>query len=117
MAFTRLDKRLSACYNVAQYVRLPDLRFSEYFFDQNHRHNIDDADVIDALAGRRIHVSAAYERNGKVRRRILAKTESEYITVICEVAGDFWWVISAFPSGEPDVRRARAVGIGEEYHD
>jgi len=97
--------------------RLPDLRFSEYFLDQNHHHNIDDADVIDAVFGRRIHISGPYERNGKVRRRILAKTESDYITVICEVAEHFWWVISAFPSGDADVRRARAARIGEEQHD
>ncbi len=98
-------------------MRLPDLRFSDYFLDQNHRHNIDDEDVIDAVLGRRIHVSGPYERNGRMRRRILAKTDSDYLTVICEEAEHFWWVISAFPSTEIDVRRARAAGIGEERYD
>jgi hypothetical protein len=95
-------------------VRLPDLRFSEYFLDQNHRHNLDDGDVIDAVIGRRILVSRPYERNGQTRRRILAKTESEYITVICEVADTFWWVLCAFPSGTSDARRAKASNVGQE---
>jgi hypothetical protein len=36
--------------------------------------------------------------------------------VICEPAETFWWVLSAFPSGKNDARRARAVGVGE-YDD
>jgi len=98
-------------------VRLPDLKFSEYFLDQNHQHNLDEDDVLDALIGRRIHVSGPYKHKRKTRRKILAKTNSDYITVICEEADRFWWVISAFPSGQADVRRARAAGIGEEHHD
>jgi hypothetical protein len=101
------------CYTVARVV-LPDLRFSEYFQDQNHRHNVDEEDVIDAVIGRRIHISAPYRHNGKLRRRILGKTDSDYLTIICEPAEDFWWVLSAFPSGESDERRARAVNVGDE---
>jgi hypothetical protein len=95
-------------------VRLPDLRFSDYFEDQNHQHNVDEGDVLDAVFDRRIHVSKAYRRDDRMRRRILAKTDSDYITVVCEEAEEFWWVLCAFPSDDKDARRARELGIGEE---
>jgi hypothetical protein len=96
-------------------VRLPDLRFSEYFADQNHRHNVDEVDVLDAVIGRRIHVSAAVSQSGKTRRIILAKGESDYLTIVCEPARrGFWWVLSAWPSTRAEVRRAKRVGVGEE---
>jgi hypothetical protein len=98
---------------VAQIVRLPDLAFSEYFGDHNHQHNLSEQDVMDALIGRRIHISARYRHDGKLRRRILAKTDSNFITVICEEADTFWWVLSAFPSAKADIDRARSMGIGE----
>lgn len=93
---------------------LPNLRFSEYFEDHNHVHNVDENDVLDAVVGRRIIISGPYPRHGTIRRRILAKTDSDYLTIICEPAREFWWVISAFPSGDRDVRRARAAGVGDE---
>jgi hypothetical protein len=95
-------------------VVLPDLQFSEYFEDHNHVHNVDENDVLDAVIGRRIIISGPYRRHGKIRRRILGKTDSDYLTIICEPAKEFWWVISAFPSGENDVRRARAASVGDE---
>jgi len=30
-------------------VKLPDLAFSEYFYDHNHQHNITAEDVLDAV--------------------------------------------------------------------
>lgn len=95
-------------------VRLPDLRFSEYFIDQNHLHNLDEEDVIDAVIGRTILISGPYTRNAKRRRKILAKTDSEYITVICEEAEGFWWVISAFPSSDAETVRAKSARVGRE---
>ena len=93
-------------------MRLPDLRFSEYFEDQNHRHNVDEDDVLDAIVGRRIVISAEYRRGDERRRRILCKGDGEYLTVICQPVRDFWWVLSAFPSGKNDVRRARVARVG-----
>lgn len=102
------------CYNVARMRRLPDLRFSEYFEDHNHVHNVGEDDVLEAIVGRRILVSREYTRERKRRRRILAKTDSDYLTIICEPEEEFWWVISAFPSQDYDVRRAREARVGDE---
>ena len=98
-------------------MRLPDLAFSDHFQDHNHEHNVDEDDVLDALIGRRIHISSRYQRNGRARRKILAKTDSQYLTVICEEADAFWWVLSAYPSRKDDVRRARTAGVGNEQYD
>jgi uncharacterized DUF497 family protein len=99
---------------VAQLRKLPALRFSEHFLDQNHRHNIDEHDVIDAIASRRIYVSGLYRRkaDGKPRRMMLAKSESSYITIFCEPAAEFWWIISARPSNDIEIARARAYNVG-----
>ncbi len=97
-------------------MELPDLRFSEYFEDRNHEHNIDRGDVIDAIVGRRIHISRAYERDGRLRRKILAKSDSDYLTIVCEEGDGFWWVLSAYPSRNTDARWSRDAGIGE-YDD
>jgi hypothetical protein len=90
------------------------LAFSEHFLDENHLHNLDEADVLDAVIGRRIHISKRFKRNGKTRRLILAKTDDEYITIVCEESADFWWVLSAYPSDSSDRKRAREQGVGEE---
>jgi hypothetical protein len=102
------------CYIVTHSVRLPDLEFSEYFYDHNHEHNVDEFDVLDAIIGRRIVVSRQYVRDGKPRRRIICKGDSEYLTVVCQPAEDFWWVLSAYPCGASDERRGRDARVGEE---
>jgi len=45
---------------------------------------------------------------------ILAKTDSDYLTIVCEEADRFWWVISAFPSEGPEKKIARQQRVGEE---
>ena len=75
---------------------------------------MDEDEVLDAIVGRRIVISREYMRSGKPRRKMLCKGESEYLTVICEPANDFWWILSAFPGNESDARRARAARVGEE---
>jgi len=89
------------------------LRFSAYFDDQNHRHNVDESDVLDAVVGRRVLVSAAYVRAGKTRRMILAKGNGPYLTIVCEPGAGFWWVLNARPSSASERRRAKAVRVGE----
>lgn len=95
-------------------MRLPDLTFSEYFLDHNHEHNVDEEDVLDAVLERRILISGAYTKNQKTRRAVLAKTDSNYITIICEEADDFWWVITAYPSGDTERKRAKAATVGKD---
>jgi len=98
-------------------MRLPDLAFSEYFHDHNHQHNVDDADVLGAIIGRRILISAEYRRDGKRRRSILCKGDAGYLTVVCEPADTFWWVLSAYPSRKSDAKRAKAERIGEDHDE
>ena len=95
-------------------MRLPTLRFSEYFLDHNHEHNIDDIDVSDAIRNRHVLISREFFRHGQRRRIILARNENAYMRVIVQPAETFWWVLSAYPASDWEIARARRARVGDE---
>ena len=96
-------------------MRLPDLAFSDYFLDHNHRHNIDEEDVLDAIYGRRILITREYFEDGKRRRRIYAKNDEAYLRIIVEPTDEgFWWILSAYPANRSEMKRMRQCRVGDE---
>ncbi|MGC2405204.1 MAG: hypothetical protein WA431_02205 [Candidatus Cybelea sp.] len=95
-------------------MRIPsDIGFTEKFDDLNESElNIGQTEVLDAiLFGESIYISGPYKRSGRTRRTVLGFVDGLYLTIVVEIGGDSWQVLSARPSSKADRKRFQEHAI------
>jgi uncharacterized DUF497 family protein len=95
-------------------MRIPrDIGFTAKFDDVNEsEHNVGQIEVLDAIFfGEYIYVSGLYRRSGRARRTVLGFVDGLYLTIVVEIDGDSWQVLSARPSSKADRKRFKEHAV------